>query len=63
MFFLVWDSDDFGKRFRRAGHEEVRARYGTLAAAVAQGDHDQKLGRHPIRVEDETGKVLHRWTE
>lgn len=62
MFELVWDSDDFGKRFKRAGHETVKARYNTLAEAVAQGDHDLKLGRHPIHVKNVvTQEIAHSW--
>lgn len=61
MYFLIWNSDDFGRRFRRAGHAEVRAKYVTAEEAIEQGDHDLNIGRHPLRVEDEEGNVLYEW--
>jgi hypothetical protein len=57
---LFWHTQTFGDRFRRAGHSEIKAHYATVADAVAQAEHDQRLGRRPLRVEDEAGQIV--WT-
>ena len=56
---LVWDSASFGTRFKRVGHDEVTANYDTVGDAIRQANHDHKLGRQPLRVEDD-GNVM--WT-
>lgn len=57
MVHLIWKSSDFGI----SSTAEVKAVYNTLEEAQRQGEHDLKLGRHPLRIEDaDTGKILWR---
>lgn len=58
MFVLFWDSADFGVRFKRAGHEEVKAHFASLEEAQAQAEHDLERGRRPLRIEDPEGNVV-----
>lgn len=58
MVTLFWSAQDFGARFSRAGYPEIRAQYNSLAEAQAQAAHDLAHGKHPVRIEDETGQVL-----
>ena len=54
MVYLISD----GRAAGVAQIPEVRAPYATLEDAQAQAEHDQAVGRTPLRIEDETGAVV-----
>lgn len=55
MAVLFWDAKDFGLKT-----DEVKAQYATVEQAIAQAVHDRARGRHPLRVENESGEVVWR---
>jgi len=55
MVYLISD----GRAAGVAQIPEVRTPYATLEEAQAQAEHDQRVGRTPLRIEDEAGQ--HVW--